>query len=334
MNSRRDYLKYLLFIKLSSLGGCIERLMYNFKKYDDSPANPDINQTTMGLLSYLQSLPGKGWLSGQRRSYKKRQSEQEYIKDVAGFKPAIRGFGVSNYFENNIDEVIQSWMEEGQLITFDYHMGAPPLDDGVFENTFRESDIDACLSSGTEENNVFMEKLDRVSDVLKTLREYDVPILWRPYHEADGEWFWWGKEGSTAFKKLWRHQFNYFVEDLDLDNLIWVYSASHDGPKSSWYPGDEYVDIIGIDTYLDKKPNIDWSDKHNRLKELSPNKPIALTETDAIPDPDHLQDSFSGFIWFLCWYGEHLRYNKKPHIKYVYNHNYTINAEEIDFDKG
>jgi beta-mannanase len=87
------------------------------------------------------------------------------------------------------------------------------------------------------------------ADLLTQLRDANVPVLCRPYHELNGNWFWWGKQGPDKFKKLWITMYNYFVKEQGLNNIILVlcYTGQPDG---NWYPGDEYMDIAGADTYV------------------------------------------------------------------------------------
>jgi len=106
-------------------------------------------------------------------------------------------------------------------------------------------DLDNAVTDGTWENTFVKADLERVATYLKLLKEAGIPVLWRPLHEASGGWFWWGKN-AESFKKLWQMMFDYFKAQ-GLDNLIWVWTSQ--GDDDSWYPGDNYVDVIGRDLY-------------------------------------------------------------------------------------
>lgn len=85
---------------------------------------------------------------------------------------------------------------------------------------------------------------------LGKLQVAGVPVLWRPLHEAEGGWFWWGRAGSGVFVQLWRMLYARLVEHHGLRNLVWVYTSAGDCCTShAWYPGDHVVDVIATDAY-------------------------------------------------------------------------------------
>src|SRR5699024_12023865 len=102
-------------------------------------------------------------------------------------------------------------------------------------------------------------KRDWSSDVCSSDLDAGVPVLWRPLHEFDGQWFWWGKGGPKNFRRLWQLMYNRFTMHHGLNNLIWVLGYSGE-IENGWYPGDEYVDISGADTY-DSGSHIELYDK-------------------------------------------------------------------------
>jgi len=76
-------------------------------------------------------------------------------------------------------------------------------------------------------------------------------VLWRPFHEMNGGWFWWGAKKPAVFIQLWRQMFDYFTIQKKLNNLLWVYAANTGGRTADYYPGDGYVDLVGVDAYTD-----------------------------------------------------------------------------------
>jgi len=76
-------------------------------------------------------------------------------------------------------------------------------------------------------------------------------VLWRPFHEMNGDWFWWGGQDPEKFIRVWRHMFDYFTKSKGLDNLLWVYGPNHGRRTAAYYAGDQYVDIVGLDAYTD-----------------------------------------------------------------------------------
>ena len=87
-----------------------------------------------------------------------------------------------------------------------------------------------------------MQELDLIAAGLQELKDAGVVVLWRPFHEMNGGWFWWGAKDPDTFIKVWRHMFDYFTKTKGLDNLLWVYSPNHGNKTAAYYAGDHYVD--------------------------------------------------------------------------------------------
>lgn len=162
-----------------------------------------------------------------------------------------------------------------------------------------------AVTEGTWENDVVKQDLERVATYLKLLKDTDIPVLWRPLHEASGGWFWWGTD-AESFKKLWIMMFDYFKEQ-GLDNLIWVWTSQ--GDDDSWYPGDSYVDIIGRDLYGNTVASCEEEYQNLRQKY---GKMITLSECGALTNDDgstteigSIADQWAAgatWSWFMPWY--------------------------------
>jgi mannan endo-1,4-beta-mannosidase len=107
------------------------------------------------------------------------------------------------------------------------------------------------LADGTETHGRWMQQLDLMAGGLQDLRSAGVVVLWRPFHEMNGGWFWWGAQEPEVFIKVWRHMFEYFSTTKGLDNLLWVYGPNHGSKTAAYYAGDRYVDLVGLDAYTD-----------------------------------------------------------------------------------
>ena len=160
-----------------------------------------------------------------------------------------------------------------------------------------------ALTEGTWENAVYEADMAEIIGYLTLLQNEGIPVLWRPYHEAAGGWFWWGKD-AASFKALWVDMFNRFQE-AGLNNLIWVWTSETD--DDDWYPGDAYVDIIGRDLYGNAAD--DCAAQYNTLAATYGNKMVALSECGY----GEATGSTVGFIseqwaagarwaWFMPWY--------------------------------
>lgn len=136
---------------------------------------------------------------------------------------------------------------------------------------------------------------------LKQLRYAEVPVLWRPYHEMNGDWFWWGKKpGTDGYKKLWRMLYDRLVNFHGLNNLIWVYNCNevkaNVDPYATYYPGDDVVDILATDVYSEGFNQ----ENYDQLLALAKNKPIALGEVGALPTLEKIK-SQPRWAWFMAW---------------------------------
>ena len=149
---------------------------------------------------------------------------------------------------------------------------------------------------GTWEYEFFQQDLANITAYLKLLKEADIPVLWRPFHEAAGGWFWWGKD-AASFKALWIAMFNYFKAE-GLDNLIWVYTAEPNDEE--WYPGDAYVDIIGRDLY--SKGTADCASEFSTIAATYGNKMVALSECGSVGTISEQWAEGARWSWFMPWY--------------------------------
>lgn len=160
-------------------------------------------------------------------------------------------------------------------------------------------------------------------------RKKGVNVLWRPFHEFDGQWFWWGKGGAENFKRLWILMYDHFTEDLGLNNLIWVLGYSHNGKDmKKWYPGDEYCDIVGADSY-EVAENGAEKRLYTGVNKVAKNrKPLWMHECGQIPTVEQLEKTPWGS--FMTWHTEWLiDTNTKESLNAIYNSDYVITLDEL-----
>lgn len=243
------------------------------------------------------------------------------VKDVAaGAQGSFKNSGWSeiasgtDYFDISGDytlviteDVLKSLQEGGLIIGgHDYTAVAvylenngtalDPNKDYAFYKADTEFDATNATVEGTWENKVFTEDLKNAAAYLKLLRDADIPVLWRPFHEAAGGWFWWGKD-AASFKSLWIAMFNYFKIE-GLDNLIWVWTT--EGNDADWYPGDQYVDIVGRDVY--NKETADCVSEYTSIAENYGNKIVSLSECGTVGLISEQWASGARWSWFMPWY--------------------------------
>ncbi len=188
------------------------------------------------------------------------------VKDVCGSAPAIVGFdlgGIELADTANLDGVPFSLMrraaikqaEDGGMVTFSWHP-RNPLTGGDSWDVSSDEVVTSILPGGGK-HGMFLEWLSRAADFLGSLKRGDgtrIPVIFRPWHENIGSWFWWGGKLCTAdqYKSLFRITRDYMEKERGLDNILWAYSPNSEIDSTMYfsrYPGDGYVDILGVDHY-------------------------------------------------------------------------------------
>ena len=188
--------------------------------------------------------------------------ERSDVKDVSGQYPVLLGCdlgGIELGNEENLDGVPFGLMrkaalkhiERGGIVTFSWHP-RNPLTGGDAWDISSDQVVKSVLKGGEKEAD-FRLWLQRTADFIESLGT-DVPVIFRPWHENIGSWFWWGGKLCTAqeYQELFRLTWLYFTKDRGLTNILWCYSPNGDVKPEDYmsrYPGDEFVDILGVDTY-------------------------------------------------------------------------------------
>ena len=145
--------------------------------------------------------------------------------------------------------------------------------------------------------------LEKITPYLLQLQQAGIPVLWRPLHEAAGKWFWWGNGSAASYVKLWRTMYDFFKQK-GINNLIWVWTS--EGNDAAWYPGDEYVDIIGSDVYGKDGVAVSaeqMAERFNSLAYRYPTKMISLTECGTVTDIPAQWKGDAQWSSFMPWYG-------------------------------
>lgn len=296
-------------------------------------SNPNATAKAQLIYDYLCSVPGKGIISGQEESCGAQSANNEinYIKKLTGAYPALRGLDYINDDFEGVNNRAIFWANKMKgLVTIGWHWGAPPNGIG-YEDAKGKVDMNELLTEGSDLYNAMIAQMDTAAEYLKQLQDENVVVLWRPFHEFDGQWFWWGKGGADSFIKLWKLMYDRYTNYHGLNNLIWVLGYSSKMQKG-WYPGDEYVDIIGGDDYNMKgaRPAL-----YNLCLEYgAEGMPCAMHECGTIPKPSELQEKQANWIWFMAWTMSNLKEgNTADDITQIYTDDYVINQEDLpDFD--
>ena len=172
-----------------------------------------------------------------------------------------------------------------------------------FKAAKNEFTLDDAVTDGTWANRFMKSDLEKIVPYLQQLQQANIPVLWRPLHEAAGKWFWWGNGSAASYVKLWHFMYDYF-KAKGINNLIWVWTSEK--ADSDWYPGDDYVDIIGTDMYGQDGTAVSaaaMADRFNTLAYRYPTKMISLTECGTVSDVPTQWNSDAKWSWFMPWYG-------------------------------
>lgn len=304
--------------------------------------NPNATPETVALHEFLIDHYGKYILSGQQTLIDSLTLLNKYGKE-----PAVTGFDLIDYSPSRVEhggsdlsEVgdMLMWHNRGGITTLAWHWTAPtdllntpeqPWYRGFYTDatTF---DLEAALADKNGEHyQLLLRDIDAIAVPLQQLQSQGVPVLWRPLHEAEGGWFWWGAKGPEPAKELYRILYDRLTNHHGLNNLIWVWNS--EAPE--WYPGDDVVDIISIDSYPQPGDYSPLSRRYENLVELVQGKKlVALTENGPIPDPDLLKAYEAHWSWFVTWTGEFINdgiQNSEDHIRHVLEHEYVLTLDEL-----
>ncbi len=272
------------------------------------------------LYDLLRSLEGKRILLAQQESPRKGCSdrENEWIQAVTGELPAIRGLDFIHDDYDGVTERAKHWNDRGGIVTICWHTG---VRDNTYPACKEESpDWENLFIPGTDDYGLLMDRWDRAAQALKQLQKEDIPVLWRPFHEFDGKWFWWGRGGAEAFRHLWKMMRDHFEKEHGLDNLIWVLGYADD-VLPGWEFDPDLFDIAGSDTYRGETVH---RASYERLKQLYPGKILAFHECGLIPEPDAFFREKCPWSWIMPWHGTNLMSNHPERIREVYRNERMI----------
>ncbi|MFE9751260.1 glycosyl hydrolase [Saccharothrix saharensis] len=191
-------------------------------------------------------------------------------------------------------------------------------------------DLAAALADpASTDHRLLIRDMDAIAVQLKRLADAKVPVLFRPLHEAEGGWFWWGAKGPGPAKQLWRILHDRLVNHHDLHNLIWVWNSV----SPEWYPGDDVVDVVSADVYLPQGDHGPAIGTYERLVDLGGDKKlVALGEVGSIPDPDQIRAYDARWSWFVTWSGSFIQdgvVNPRDFLQRVYHHADIITLDEL-----
>lgn len=277
-------------------------------------SDPHATGQARALLRALVALYGTKTLAGQYDA-----ADTDYIRSLTGKTPAILGGDLIDYSpsrvahgskpEGTAERLIQA-AKAGQIVTLSWHWNAPkdlrdtpeqPWFKGFYTAATTFDVQHALADPNSEDYRLILRDIDAIAVQLQKFSEAGVPILWRPLHEAEGGWFWWGAKGPEPFKQLWRLLYDRLTNTHHLHNLIWVDSS---GTKPEWYPGDAYIDIVGVDAYPSDTSDPLSTSWETLVGQHGGRKLLALTEFGGVPDVEKMRRFGVRWSYFVSWTGD------------------------------
>ncbi len=293
--------------------------------YNCEPVNPNATPEARSLLKKLCAISGNGILTGHHNFPNNLSQHSDKIFELTGKYPAIWGsdFGFLDGEDKDAithrDRMIEEAKKQaaaGSIITLCWHMLRPTEDEpgkagengrpssswsGSVQARLTEEQWLELITSDSPLHQRWEKYMDTAAGFLKQLQDANVPVLWRPMHENNGSFFWWGgRPGAYGTQQLYREVYNRMVNVHHLNNLLWVWNQNGPAPGGEFYnyfPGQPYVDVVSYDNYGQLNERF-----YYEILTVANGKPIALGELGSPPSAEVLK-SQPKWVWFMTWAG-------------------------------
>lgn len=369
----------LVVISCLSLVGCSipDKHYANVQK---TLNNPNASESAVNLYNFLLSNYGKKVITGQfvneYAGYDKdefkgengkmsvyKATELQAVYKVTGKYPAIVGLDLEKALyspeQNYSIEQAKEVHNRGGIVLLTWHWNSPITqgDTSHFytdKTNFRLKNV--IYDKNSEGYKTLVDNIDTIAAKLKELADLNIPVLWRPLHEASGGWFWWGADTGKEYVELWNLMYDRMTNYHKLNNLIWVANPQKGG---EWYVGDDKCDMLGDDPYyygedLRKEYNKDQanSKRFRKTYSISKNKMIAMSEIDFVPNIELMWKNNTKWLFYITWCREFVcvkdnsqgdnwtylpeyaeNYSTKEELKAVYNSDKAITLDNINWKK-
>jgi mannan endo-1,4-beta-mannosidase len=301
------------------------------------PVTPNASPEARALLNLFYSISGKYTLTGQHNYPATKDRNSLFAAQYAGQTPAIWSTDMGFAEKGNTDsylarpDIVKEAIRQhkkGSIVTICWHAVPPTADEPVtfqprgpvapdslasVQGKLLDEQFKELLTPGTRLYNRWAAQVDSVALYLKKLQEARVPVLWRPYHEMNGDWFWWGgRVGENSTIDLYCQLYDRLVNYHKLNNLVWVWNVDRPSTPirifSNFYPGNKYLDILSLDVY-----GSDFNQAYyDTLMGLSKGKPILFGEVGNPPSLDILEKQPNWTSWVI-WAGFVRNTSQKEH---------------------
>ena len=327
-----------------------------------SEATNERSPEAVKLLDYLKSIYGKKTLSGACANVNWNTNEAQWVYKHTGKWPAINCFDFihlpfsqpGGWIDYSNLKVVEDWHQAGGIVAIMWHWNVPANNGSDWSFYYGHEadkttfDVRKIFDENSSEYGRMMKDIDLVGSYLKTLKDKGIPVIWRPLHEAGGRWFWWGMD-AAACQQLWKVMYKRFAE-AGINNLIWAFTpaAAWQEPYSKgfdWYPGDEYVDIVGMDVYNQSSASDCYTLDFKFLQTQKPEKLAALTECGNVATISSQWNAGAKWLFFMPWYDygrtsdpQSAAFNEQSHSsasiswwKDAFNSDYVLSRDDVKY---
>jgi mannan endo-1,4-beta-mannosidase len=319
-----------------------------------NPVTKNASPEARALLKFFYSISGEYLLTGQHNYPNVKDRNTKFAASYIGKTPVVYSTDWGFAFDGNTDSYLarQSIVDEaiqqnkaGALVTLCWHAVPPTANEPVTFQPLPGADstklasvqgrlLDAqfkdVLTPGTVLYKAWCRQVDSIAVYLKKLQDAHVPILWRPYHEMNGEWFWWGgRQGEYSTTRLYRQLFDRLVNHHKLNNLIWLWNVDRPStaPRkfSNFYVGDAFFDIASLDVY-----GSDFNQHYyDSLLVLAKGKPIVFGEVGNPPTAEVLKRQ-PKWSYYVIWAGM-VRLTLKKEYEALANDSHVLFLEDAAY---
>jgi len=314
------------------------------------PANSNANSNVKLILNYFSSLPDRAdhrLVSGQFIGYSNGVYNEGMLPAIYNKTGKWVGIVGSDYaqwspnqhinYKYTNPQLIKAW-KAGSLVTLQVMMTNPANPDGagIFDQGV---DLNQLLIPGTDTYSRWISEMDTIAAGLTQLQDSGVVVMFRPFHEMNGSWFWWGGKDTNLFVKVWKQMFDYYTNTKKLNNLIWVYGAFVGSSAATYYPGDAYVDMTGFDAYTSY---ITPTEIGGYSAMINLGKPFAFTEfgPENASNPsgnfdyrifiNGVKTYFPAACYFMSW-DDKWGMASNTYVKEALSNNYVANRDDLNW---
>jgi mannan endo-1,4-beta-mannosidase len=322
-----------------------------------NPVTKNASPEVRALLKFFYNISGEYLLTGQHNFPNVKGKNTKFAADYMGKTPVVFSTDWGFAFDGNTDSYLarQDIVDEairqnklGSIITICWHAVPPTANEPVTFQPLPGADsaklysvqgrllgqqFKDVLTRGTALYKHWCEQVDTIAVYLKKLQDAHVPIVWRPYHEMNGEWFWWGgRQGEYSTIRLYRQLFDRLVNYHKLNNLIWMWNVDRPStpPRkfTNFYVGNNYFDIASLDVY-----GSDFNQNYyDSLLALAKGKPIVLGEVGKPPTPDVIKRQ-PKWAYYVIWAGMARNTTKKEYERLI-NDSHVLCLEDYAYRKA